>query len=197
MKITQTIVKLSLMTVGLCVLVSTTKAAAPSMDSLILTDWQKPAWLTDLGLGLKEGYDNNILLVSGNGMPEQSSWITMVSPKLGVNVAPLLGKQSAIQTASLAYAPDYAFYHNAPSETYKAHRFLQTIKAKSGDFSVSSDNSLLYNDGSDVAETYALNQLAGAAANQNDKYRNFYAQGVPRERRNQIQDRGTVLMQYD
>jgi hypothetical protein len=48
--------------------------------------WQKPAWLTDLVMGVQESYDDNILLVSGDGMPTQSSWITTASPKVGFNL---------------------------------------------------------------------------------------------------------------
>jgi hypothetical protein len=171
-------------------------AETPAVDSSSVA-WQKPAWLTDLALGVNESYDNNVLLVSGEGMKPQSSWISTVSPKIGFNFAPLLGDQRILQTLSLSYSPDFAIYHDASAESYDAHKIGSTIKGNAGDFSFLLDNAFLYNDGSQEAETYALNQLGGAAANQNDKYRNFYAQAVPRERRNQIQDRATVLFQYD
>jgi hypothetical protein len=48
---------------------------------------QKPAWLTDLSLGVRESYDNNILLVSGNGMQPQYSWITTISARVGFDSA--------------------------------------------------------------------------------------------------------------
>jgi opacity protein-like surface antigen len=159
-------------------------------------DWQKPSWLTDLGVGAKESYDNNVLEVSGKGLPEHASWITSVAPKVGFNFAPLLGKQDVVQTLSLNYTPEFFIYHNAPDESYDAHRIGTAIKAKSGNFTLSLENAFLYNDGSDTSPLYALNQLSGAAANQNDKYRNFYAQGAVRERRNQIQDRSNVSLQY-
>ena len=159
--------------------------------------WQKPAWLTDLGLGVRESYDDNVLLVSGEGMQPESSWITTVSPRVGIDFAPLLGDQSPLHTLSFNYLPDYTIYHDAAAESYDAHRFNQSVKASTGNFLFSLDNGLLYNDGSDEAETYALNQLAGPGGNQDDKYRNFFAQAAARERRNQIQDRSTVLMRYD
>jgi opacity protein-like surface antigen len=157
--------------------------------------WQKPAWLTDLVMGVKESYDDNVLLVSGNGMPTQSSWITTASPKVGFNFAPLLGKQTTLQTLSLVYAPDFAIYHNAPSESYNAQKIANLVKGRAGDFSYSLDNAFLFNDGSRTAPTYAKDQAA--AADELDKNRSAYATGAPRERREQIQERNTLVLQYD
>jgi len=154
-----------------------------------------PAWLTDLSLADKETYDDNVLLVSGLGMPIQQSWVNIASFRLGVDLASLLNDGGAIQTLSLAYQPDIARYEQASQENYTAHRFNTTVKGKSGNITYSLDNSFLYNDGSKLAETYALNQLSGSAGNQNDKYRNNYTHTVPRERRNQDQDRYTALVQ--
>jgi hypothetical protein len=155
--------------------------------------WQKPAWLTDLSLGVRESYDDNILLVSGNGLQPHGSWITGISPKVGFNFAPLLGPDSAFKSLTFVYAPDLNIYHNAPQESYDAQRFLDSIKLADDDFSLSITNSFLYNNGSRTAPTYALNQTS----NTSDRYRNFYAFAAPRERRDQIQDRSTVTLQYD
>ncbi len=126
----------------------------------------------------------------------QSSWVTTVSPKLGFNFAPLLGNQNTLQTLSLSYAPDFNVYHDAPSQSYDAHKIGDTIKGHAGDFSYSLDNAFLDNDGNHQAPIYALNQGA-AAVGQYDKYRSKFAQSVPRERLAQIQDRANVLLQYD
>jgi len=160
-------------------------------------EWQKPAWLTDLSLGVKESYDDNLLLVSGNGLSPQSSWVTTVSPKIGFNFAPLLGDQKTLQTLSLSYAPDFNVYQNAPSQNYDAHKIGNTIKGQAGDFSYSLDNAFLYNDGNHQAPIYALNQLSGVGANQFDQFRNHYAHAPARERLAQTQDRATILLQYD
>lgn len=77
------------------------------------------------------------------------------------------------------------------------HRFNDLFKGKLGNFSYSLDNAFLYVDGNKLAETYALNQLSGAAANQGDKYRNNFTHAVPRERRNQYQDRYTAQGRWD
>ena len=159
--------------------------------------WQKPAWLTDLSLRGRESYDDNLLLVSGNGLAPRSSWVTTVSPKIGFNFAPLLGDQKKLQTLSLSYAPDFNVYQNAPSQSYDAHKIGNTIKGRARNFSFSLDNAFLYNDGNHQAPIYALNQLSGAGANQLDQYRNVYGYAIARERMAQTQDRATILLQYD
>ena len=170
-------------------------ADTPPIDSALAV-CQKPVWLTDLSLGVKESYDDNVLEVSGNGLKPQSSWISSVSPKIGFNFAQLLGDQKTLQTLSLSYAPDFFIYHDAPAESYDAHRVGSTIRGENGPFSFKLDNAFLYNDGNNVSPLYALNQLSGPLANQNDKFRSFFAQGASRERRDQIQDRTAASLQY-
>jgi len=149
----------------------------------------KPNWLTDLSLGVKEGYDDNLLLVADKtpGLEAKSSWITTVSPKVGFNFAPLIGDQKVLKTLSLSYTPDFNLYHDDSQENYNAHRIANSVKGSAGDFSFSGDNAFLYNDGSQTAPTY------GAL----DKNRSAYATAVPRERRDQIQDRTSLVFQYD
>jgi hypothetical protein len=162
------------------------------------TGWTKPAWLSDLSFGVKESYDDNLLRVSGNGLPVESSWVDVLSLKLGFNLSSWVAADpGTIQTFSLIYQPDRAIYNQASSENFTAHRVYTTLKGKSGDLSFSFDNVFLYNDGNKLAPIYALNQLATAAANQNDKYRNSLAHAPARERRNQYQDRYTAFLQYD
>jgi hypothetical protein len=167
----------------------------------------KPAWLPQLSLGVSETYDDNIFGVSGNGMPPQEAWITKISPGIGFDFAPLLGRQAPFQKLSLNYTPDFVFFalprdkapYNEPSQNYDAHKFGTAIKGAAGDFSFSLDNSFLYNDGSRSAPTYALNQLSSKdpLANQFDKYRSQFANTPARERVNQIQDREATALQYD
>jgi hypothetical protein len=142
---------------------------------------------------VREGYDDNTLGVSGQGLQPAGSWITSVSAKVGVDFAPLLGQDSPYKALTLVYAPDFNIYHSTPQESYDAHRIFDTIRMADENFSLNLTNYFLYNDGSTVAPTYAFNQTS----NTNDRYRNFYAFAMPRERRNQIQDRGLVTMQYD
>ena len=157
--------------------------------------WTKPVWLGELSLSARESYDDNVLGVSGLSLQPQSSWVSAASLKLGLNLVPLLDTKS-VQTFTLSYQPDVVRYDSASEENYIAHRVVTAIKAKSGDVSFSFDNNFLYNDGSKNAPIYALNQLAGAAADQNDKFRNNYAHSLARERRNQEQDRYSAALQY-
>jgi opacity protein-like surface antigen len=132
------------------------------------------------------------------GLAPESSWVNVVSLKVGLNLADLLrADPGTIQVFSLIYQPDKATYSQASGEDFTAHRINTTLKGKSGSLSFSLDDAFLYNDGSKLGPTYALNQLAGAAANQNDKYRNSLAHAPARERRNQVQDRYTAFVQYD
>jgi opacity protein-like surface antigen len=181
---------LPLASVGLA---ADTTATAPATVS---TDWQKPAWLTDLGVGAKESYDDNVFWVSGEGLKPKTSWVTAVSPRVGFNFAPLLGSGDTLQTLSLSYTPDLVYYHETPSENYTANKFGTAVKLKTGDFSLGLDNAFLYNDGNRETYTYAVNP-SGAAADQYDKYRSAYATAATRERKNQFQDRNTTVLQYD
>ncbi len=195
MKNTKTKIYSGLFLFGVAGLLSKTQGAdAPAVGPAA---WQKPVWLTDLSFGIKESYDDNLFLVSGNGLGPQTSWVTTVSPKIGFNFAPLLGNQKTLQTFSLNYSPDFNIYQNAPSQNYDAHRIGDTIKGQAGDFSFSLDNAFLYNDGNHQAPIYALNQISGAGANQLDQYRNRYAHIPARERLAQTQERAAILLQYD
>lgn len=158
---------------------------------------KKPDWLPQLSLGVTESYDDNILGVSGQGLQPKGSWVTEVKPGIGVDFAPLLGSASVFQKLLLNYTPDFAIYHEAPAENYDAHTFGTVVKGAADDFSFSLDNSFLYNDGSRVAPTYALNQLSGPLANSFDRYRNQFANTPARERRNQINDHNSSDVQYD
>jgi hypothetical protein len=176
-------------------LASTSLAADPAPANSAA--WTKPAWLSDLSLTLKETYDDNLLGVSGKDLKPESAWAGSVSLKLGINFVPLLDDQKTIKTLSLVYQPDAYSYDGHAAENYTAHRISTVISGKADDVSFSFDNTLLYVDGNSEAPTYALNQLAGGAARQNDKFRNNYAHAPARERRNQTQDRYTAMLQFN
>lgn len=162
------------------------------------TGWTKPSWLKELSFGIKESYDDNLLRVSGKGLPIESSWVTVDSLKLGVDLTALGdGSPGIIQTLSIFYEPDRADYSQAHSADFTAHHVNTLLNGKSGNLRFSVDDAFLYNDGNDLAPIYALNQLSNASANQNDKYRNALAHAPSRERLKQIQDRYTAFVQYD
>ena len=157
----------------------------------------KPAWLTDLSIGFKESYDSNLLL-GGASLPQltgasagltaqttKSSWVSTISPKIGIDFVPLLGDQKVFQTLAIGYAGDYSIYSDDSAESNYAHRFLTSVKGKLDAFKFSLDNTFAYIDGSNIAPFYP------------GGYRSAYATAVPRERRNQFQDRSKVFVQYD
>jgi len=177
---------------------STSPAPDRALDRAL--PFQKPAWLTDLSVGVRQSYDDNVFLSGADAkylpasytLPPSSvaalkgvsSWVTTVSPKVGINLAPLLDSEN-LQTLSFVYAPDFAQYYDAPSENNNAHRFGTAIKGQAGAFSFVLENNLTYVDGDSVAPTYPGGLLSAIGI------------VAPRERREQIQDRSTVALRYD
>jgi opacity protein-like surface antigen len=170
------------------------KQTAPIETSSI---WEKPDWLTDLSLRVGESYDTNVYLAGApqeyfpKTLPEgniayknQSSWVTTISPKIGVDFAKLLGSDSIIKLFTVGYVPDFVIYHDASSESYSAQRFTTAFKAKADNVSVSLDNAFTYIDGSKDGLLYP----GGASA---------YANGTIRERRDQWQERTKLSVKVD
>lgn len=176
-------------------LTATARAEVPGPPDYAF--FTKPAWLTELSFTAKETYDDNVFGVSGLGMPVQTSWVDDLAAKITVDLTSALGTPKEVKTFSVTYNPEHYDYTNVASEDYTAHRLGGIFKAKIDTVTLSLENAYLYNDGNKIAPTYAENQLAGAAANQNDKFRNNFAHSVARERRNQVQDRYTVFVQDD
>lgn len=167
---------------------SATAVAADAKPAAPLIPLQKPAWVTDFSFGVKESYDDNVLMVSGKGpLDRQESWVTTVSAKVGFNFAPLLGDQKILQVVGLGYAPDFVTYHDAAVESYTAHRFANTLKGGTDAFSFNLENSFNYIDGSQSAPIYPGD----------DRFRSGFASVAPRERRRQTQDRAKAVFQYD
>jgi len=160
----------------------------------------RPAWLTDCSVSVKESYDGNVFLAGANpgslpaytvpsgsvaALKNEYSWITTVSPKIGVNFSPLLGSPTNLPLLSLAYAPDVAVYHNQASESFEAHRVLAAVKASVEPVSVSIENTFSYVNGNDMGPVFPGN------------YYSAFAASAVRERRMQLQDRANVAIQFD
>jgi len=177
-------------------LTHSSNAAEATQPAATPATLQKPAWLTDLSVGVKESYDDNAYLSGVNptsyitpaggveALKYHSSFITTVSPKLGFNFVPLLGDQKVLQALTFGYAPDFVTYHEAASESFNIHRISATIKGQMDDFSFNFDNGFTYINGS----KYGANYSAGLSA---------YGTGILRERREQDQDRSTITLKYD
>ncbi|MGA2751159.1 MAG: hypothetical protein ABSG59_20515 [Verrucomicrobiota bacterium] len=171
--------------------------AAPASDLS-----QKPSWLTDLSLGVREGYDDNVFMggVDPKYLPayavppgsvaaleNRSSWVTTVSPKVGVNLVPLLDGQKTLSVLSLAYAPDFIIYHDQPWQNYDAHRFAAAVKGQADHLSFSADNTLAYIDGTRMGPSFP-----GGG-----DYFNAWATVAEGQRVEQIQEVGRIALQYD
>ena len=184
----------------------TTAVAAPANGQVIETttnqsSFSKLSRLTDISLSVKESYDDNIYLsgVDGKYLPhsytvppgsvavlkDKSSFGTTVTPRIGLNFAPLIADTQNLQTLSLGYAPEIGRFQNAPAENYVAHSFPAAVKGNWDAFSVGADNTFNYVSGSSYGPTYP-----GA-------FLNAYATCAPREHREQFNDRGTISFQYD
>ena len=161
------------------------------------TELVKPTWLTDCSVGIKESYDNNVFLSGVNNPPPTPapagsvialkncySWITTVSPRVGVNFSQIIGATN-VSALSLAYAPEVAMYHDQTSESYSAHRVLAAVKAKTEPATFSADNNFTYIDGSGMGPFYPGNLYSA------------FATAADRERRRQIQDRANANVQIN
>ncbi len=155
---------------------------------------QKPVWMTDLSLAVRESYDNNVYLndvdqslvpVGTTTLKDRASFINTVSPKIGVNLAKVLDPDHNLQIFSLVYAPDFVTYHAIPEESYNAHRFNSTIAGRDGAFSYNLDNALAFVDGSTVGPSFPGNLF------------NSFATVSVRDHRKNLQDRAKIALQYD
>jgi hypothetical protein len=146
--------------------------------------WEKPDWLTELSLAVHESNDSNVYLQNVGPLQNKPSFVTTVSPKIGIDLAPLFGKPDLLQVASFIYAPDFLIFENAPTQSYNAQRFATGLKGKDGDFSYSLDNAFTYIDGNDFAPLFP-------------KSYNAYGTGTVRERLDQLQDRAKISLRED
>jgi hypothetical protein len=152
----------------------------------------EPSPWTELSLTLKESYDSNIFGTSSHpalttvpDVANVESWITTVSPKAAINLRPWLGlgKESDITVLGLSYVGDYAFFHNAPTETNQRHNFGQQFKLSPGAVAFSADNSLIFVDGRSATTQYGNTSA--------------YGTGTTRERKEQYQDRAKISLRFD
>lgn len=166
-----------------------------------LSFFKKPNWLSELSLGVEECYDTNIYLSgvdtrllppsfsvpSGSAVARQnlSSFVTTLSPRIGLDLAAMLSGQEVLQTFSVAYAPVFQIYHGASDENNNAHHFLTELKGSRGSFSFDVAGALSFVDGERMAPTYP-GGLENAAA-----------PTAPRERRRQLNSQATINLQYD
>lgn len=153
---------------------------------------EKPAALSELSVTVKETYDSNVYGTEFNptlaGLPEVAdveSWVTVISPKVGLNLRSALGlaDDSAVTAFNLGYDANYSFYHSASTETNQRHNFSQQLKTKSEAVTFALDNTFTYVDGKSTTPQYGLLNAYGSASS--------------RERKEQFQDRAKLQLRYD
>jgi hypothetical protein len=155
-------------------------------------------WLSDCSVDLREGYDNNVFLSdattpSSYALPagsvaalrDRASWITTVAPSFGINFTPFIGGGSNISVLNLKYTPEFNVYHNAPTESYTAHRLAASVKGEEGSLDFSADDNYTFIDGNRIGPFYPGNLYSA------------FGTTADRERRRQIQDRANVSVQFN
>ena len=163
------------------------------------TNW-KPAWLTEVSLSFRQGYDNNVyasgcasryypayVVYPGSVLAEKNHavFFEMFTPKVATDFAKIMGEDSLVKKLAFSYAPDFVAYNGAPSEDYIAHRLVAAIILKCDDLTFQLDEAFTDIEGSKYGPTFP------------GKYYSAYGQPFDRERRAQLQDRTTVSLTYD
>jgi hypothetical protein len=166
---------------------STPSAAPPGPDA-----WGQtlPVWLTAASATVKEGYDSNLFGTSTNlsGHPpvaNVSSGFTTLSANLTFDLLAAAGAQKGgfVTSLTFGYAADYTAYEKVAREDNLRNTFSLQVKGKSGPWSLSIDNPLVYVDGSKEDPFYNTFTPPGFSA--------------ALQRRNQIQERNTSFLRYD
>lgn len=109
----------------------------------------KGPWTPTAGLSVKESHDDNLLLQDQGDQARLGSWVTAVTPSVG------LGYQgSPALKALFSYAPEIARFHSRPSENYEAHRAALNLAGQSGALAWEVPSSAVYTDGSRLGPSF-------------------------------------------
>lgn len=149
-----------------------------------------PSFITTASVGVKEGYDSDLFGTTTNpaGHPEVaniSSQFTTISANLTFDFLSAYGAPMGdfLTALTLGYAADYTAYEAVAREDNLRNAFSLQAKGKSGPWSLSIDNPLVYVDGSKEDPYYNTFTPPGFSA--------------ALQRRNQIQERNTSILRYD
>lgn len=100
-------------------------------------------------LSIKETYDSDVFMQSVSPLANQSSWVTAVTPSVG-----LAYKPSSAFNLSLGYSPEIAFYHSESTEDYVAHKGTLGASGKISDATWDLVNALTFIDGNESGVTF-------------------------------------------
>jgi hypothetical protein len=114
-------------------------------------------WTVKADLTFKETFDSNVYLqdtkpnpaVANAAQPFQESFVTSVTPKVGVEFKPGSGFNAA-----MSYAPEITRYHAEPTEDYIAHRAALLLNGQVGKVTWQMQNSFTFIDGNEEGLTF-------------------------------------------
>jgi hypothetical protein len=168
----------------------TPTASSPPATSPDVWGQTPPSWLTAASVTVKEGYDSNLFGTSTNpaGHPDVanvSSGYTTLSTSLTLDLLAATGTPGGefLTGVKLGYAADYTSYGAVAREDNLRNTFSLQVTGRSGPWSLSIDNPLVYVDGSKEDPFYNTFTPPGFSA--------------ALQRRRQIQERNTSFLRYD
>lgn len=83
------------------------------------------AWSHSVSLAVKETFDSNVYMQKVTPLADQESFVTAITPSLGLSWKPC-----EHFTAALNYSPEAAFYHSESTENYVAHKGALNLSGK-------------------------------------------------------------------
>ncbi|MCX5797418.1 MAG: hypothetical protein NTY77_18155 [Elusimicrobia bacterium] len=117
--------------------------------SLAAQEAAKGPWTPAAGISVKEYRDDNVLLQDQGDQARRKSWVTDVTPSLGVTY-----QDTRAFKALFSYAPEIARFHSQPSENYAAHRGSLNLSGATDAASWEVLNSAVWIDGSDQGPSF-------------------------------------------
>ncbi len=148
-----------------CVALGLIAAFSAMVTGAAAQGWQLATNLSlKADLTFKEAFDSNVFLqdykpapdVPNAVQPFQQSFVTSVTPKLGLDWKPMPEFNFA-----MSYAPEVVTYHAEPSESHVAHRAAATFSGKVGIVQWEQFNTLTWIDGSREGLTFGIRNSAG------------------------------------
>ncbi|RXK54948.1 hypothetical protein ESB00_03355 [Oleiharenicola lentus] len=146
---------------------------------------ERPAWLTELSVVGRTGYDTNLFNVD-NARPDapladRAGWAGSLGVKVAVSVSALL--EAPRDQLQLGYAPTFNWFEGATDENHAQHRFTVTSTGRRSAWSWAFDSATTYTDGPEDSPRF-------------NTY-NIFGMGLVRDRRTQLQEAGKAWLRYD
>ncbi len=148
---------------------------------------EKPAWLSELSVMFREGYDSDLFQHDYIEPSNIDSGFFAIMPKLGLDAGKLMSDEAkengAPSTLSLIYAPEVYYYHSDYQENYAAHRVNNKVAGAAGDFSYELNSAFSFVDGDRESVSYPNSFNAYIVTH--------------RDRRKHLKEVGDIKLRYD